>query len=194
MQKDFADCAANGITEEAARAWITGLISEDRSAYTVREVWLSASRRVFGWATQHKHISKNPFADVRVDVPRRIEKRETKAFRSDEARLILRAALAYSDPKTPRDRARRWVPWLCAYSGARSGEITQLRGSDVQRRDGFHAMTLTLEAGTIKTGKPRIVPIHEHLIEQGFLKFARQMGRGPLFYNPHGAEPEEAIQ
>ncbi|MCC8941482.1 hypothetical protein H8A99_34855 [Bradyrhizobium sp. Arg68] len=117
MQKDFADRAANGITEDDARAWVTGLVSEERTAYTVREVWLSSSRRVFGWASQHKHISKNPFAEVRVDVPRKIRTRETKAFRPEEAQLILRAALAYRDPKTPRERARRWVPWLCAYSG-----------------------------------------------------------------------------
>jgi hypothetical protein len=70
MQKDFADSAANGITEDAPRSWITSLITDERSAYTVREVWLSASRRVFSWAAQHKHISKNPFAEVRVDVPR----------------------------------------------------------------------------------------------------------------------------
>ncbi|UFX44448.1 hypothetical protein HAP47_0036580 [Bradyrhizobium sp. 41S5] len=191
MQEDFVHSAANGITEDAARAWITGLVTEERTAYTVREVWLSASRRVFGWATQHKQISRNPFAEIRVDVPRKIRTRETKAFRPDEARLILQAALTYRDPKTATERARRWVPWLCAYSGARPGEVTQLRGMDVQKRGNFYAMTLTPDAGTIKTRKPRIVPIHEHLDEQGFLKFVRQMGKGPLFYNPRDKEPEE---
>ncbi|WP_271583673.1 hypothetical protein [Bradyrhizobium sp. CCBAU 45389] len=191
MQKAFADTAANGISEDAARTWITGLVSEERTAYTVREVWLSASRRVFGWAAQHKHISKNPFAEVRVDVPRTARTRETKAFRPEEARLILRAALAYSEAATARDRARRWVPWLCAYSGARPGEVTQLRGSDVKARGGFYAMTLTPDAGTIKTRKPRIVPIHEHLVEQGFVDFVHRTGKGPLFYNPHEVEPEE---
>ena len=41
MQRDFADIGANGITEDAARDWIDGLKSEERSAETVREVWLS---------------------------------------------------------------------------------------------------------------------------------------------------------
>jgi hypothetical protein len=44
-------------------------------------------------------------------------------------------------------------------------------------------MTLTPEAGTIKTRQTRIVPIHEHIIEQGFLDVVRQVGSGPLFYN-----------
>ncbi|WP_316214428.1 MULTISPECIES: tyrosine-type recombinase/integrase [unclassified Bradyrhizobium] len=191
MQKDFADVGASGLTEEAARTWVGELITEERSANTVREVWLSAARTVFGWGTRHKHISKNPFADVKVDVPKKIRTRETKAFRPEEARVILCAASAYSDPTTVRDRARRWVPWLCAYSGARAGEMTQLRGRDVKKLGSCYAMTLTPEAGTIKTRKPRIVPIHDHLVEQGFIAFVQKMGDGPLFYNPD-TKPEPA--
>ncbi len=185
MQRDFADTGANGITEDAARSWVAGLVSEKRSARTVREVWLAASRSVFSWAARHKHTRKNPFADVKVDVPRQARDRETKAFKPDEVLVILRAALEYEQPRTARERARRWAMWLCAYSGARSGEITQLRGIDIEQRGDFHVMRLTPDAGTIKTRQTRIVPIHEHVIEQGFLDMVRQVGNGPLFYNPH---------
>ena len=168
MQRHFADVGADGITEDAARAWVRGLITEERSATTVREVWLSSSRRVFGWGAEHKHVRKNPFVDIKVDVPRKSRSRETKAFTEEEARTILRAALAIKNPKTPLDRAKRWVPWLCAYSGARAGEVTQLRGDDIEKRGSFHFMKLMPDAGTIKTRKTRVVPIHEHLIAQGF--------------------------
>jgi integrase len=47
-------------------------------------------------------------------------------------------------------------------------------------------LRLTPEAGTIKTGAARVVPVHEHLIEQGFLAFVKTAGKGPLFYNPEG--------
>jgi integrase len=76
------------------------------------------------------------------------------------------------------------VPWLCAYSGARAGEITQLRGQDIEQRDGFVVMKITPDAGTTKSRKARIVPIHEHLIDQGFLEYVRAKGKGPLFYDP----------
>jgi hypothetical protein len=33
------------------------------------------------------------------------------------------------------------------------------------------------------------VPLHEHLIAQGFLDYVRSKGRGPLFYNPAPATP-----
>ncbi|WP_420966832.1 hypothetical protein [Bradyrhizobium sp. B120] len=183
MQRHFAEVGANGISEEAARAWVRGLVTEERSALTVREVWLSSSRRVFNWGAEHKHVRRNPFAEVRIDVPKRARSRETKAFTQEEACTILRAASAIKSPKTPLERAKRWVPWLCAYSGARAGEVTQLRGADIEKRGGLHVMKLMPDAGTIKTGKVRVVPLHEHLIAQGFLEMVRSVGKGALFYD-----------
>jgi integrase len=43
---------------------------------------------------------------------------------------------------------------------------------------------ITPEAGTQKTQEARIVPLHEHLIEQGFLAAIKPRGEGPLFYDP----------
>ena len=43
-------------------------------------------------------------------------------------------------------------------------------------------MKLTPEAGTIKTGEMRVVPLHEHIIAQGFLDMVKAVGKGPLFY------------
>lgn len=184
MQREFADVGADGITEDAARKWVRGLITSERQAITVREVWLSSSRRVFGWAREHKRIAQNPFKEVRVDVPRRVQTREEgRSFTDAEASTILKASLAVAKPSTPTERTRRWVPWLCAYSGARPGEITQLRGIDIEDRKGLFVMRLTPDAGTIKTAKPRTVPIHEHLIAQGFIEMVKQVGKGALFYN-----------
>jgi integrase len=189
MQRAFADVGANGITEDAARTWVRGLVTKERSPSTVREVWLTASRRVFAWGLEHKHVRVNPFVAVKVDVPKKVSTRETgRAFTPEEARTILQAFLAYKDPKTPWERAKRWVPWLCAYSGARAGEITQLRGSDIEQRESFHVMKLTPDAGTIKTRQARVAPLHEHIIAQGFLEMVSQVGKGALFYDdkePH---------
>ncbi|MCA1535037.1 tyrosine-type recombinase/integrase [Bradyrhizobium sp. NBAIM03] len=184
MQREFAEVGADGITEDAARRWVHGLINEERAAITVREIWLSASRRVFGWAREHKRIRQNPFKEVKVDVPRRVQTREDgRSFTAAEASIILKASLSYEKPTTPTERTRRWVPWLCAYSGARPGEITQLRGSDIEDRNGLLVMKLTPEAGTIKTSKARVVPLHEHIIAQGFMEMVKRIGKGALFYN-----------
>lgn len=96
--------------------------------------------------------------------------------------MILKASLEITDTRKPDAAVHRWVPWLCAYTGARVGEITQLRKSDVFERDGIWAIRITPEAGTVKGGKARVVPLHDHLVEQGFLKFVESRADGPLFY------------
>ena len=40
----------------------------------------------------------------------------------------------------------------------------------------FHVMRLTPDAGPIKTRQTRIVPIHERIIEQGYLDMVRRVG------------------
>jgi integrase len=182
LKEDFPTNAAAALTPEEVREWLHGLINEDRTARTVRDVWKVASRRVFGWAVERGLITRNPFDGVKITVPRKHSTRDTKAFTDGEVKTILTAASAISNPRTKGEALRRWAPWLCAYTGARAGEIAQLRGSDVIGQEGVSAIKITPDAGTVKTRKPRTVPLHEHLIKQGFLEFAKEGGRGPLFY------------
>ena len=93
-----------------------------------------------------------------------------------------------------RTKRRGWLPWLLAYTGARPSEITPLRGRDVERVDGIWTLNLTPEAGTIKGGRARRVPLHSHLIEQGFVEFAEAHGTAPLFYRPRKQRPESEAE
>ena len=86
-------------------------------------------------------------------MPRKKTARPHKAFNTDEIKIILRASLAITDTATASAAARRWVPWLCAYTGARVGEIMQLRGVDVVEQDGVNVIAITPEAGTVKMGQ-----------------------------------------
>lgn len=184
LQADFPNVSAASIGEDQARKWIGNLVGPKRSAETVASVWIPAVRRVFSWGEREKHVRKNPFAGAKVEKPKKQRLRETEAFTPEEISTILSATLKYTSPKSTFEGAQRWVMWLCAYSGARGGEIAQLRGVDVAKRDDFYIMTLTPEAGTIKTDEARTVPIHEHVIAQGFLRFVEAKGKGPLFCNP----------
>lgn len=182
LETKFAGPDAQPLTQDTAQAWSRELITAKRSRGTVRDVWVNAAHTVYAWARTERLIASNPFEGLSVTVPRKIKRRETDAFTAEEAQTILRAASAVQNTKDAFDAAKRWVPWLCAYSGARVGEITQLRGVDVGQRGDFHAMRITPDAGTTKTGKARTVPLHEHLKAQGFLEFVRTRGKGPLFY------------
>lgn len=182
MSQHFEGRSAASIGTEEAQQWLRGLVTNERSAKTVRNTDLRASKAIFNWAVDHKYVPRNPFEKTKLTVPKKIQLRESKAFLPQEWRAILKAALEITDTHKPFDAAKRWVPWLLAYTGARPGEITQLRKSDVIDRNGIHALRLTPEAGSIKSGKVRTVPLHEHLIAQGFLKFAEGHRDGPLFY------------
>jgi integrase len=189
LMEAFPTQSAAAFTTEELQAWLRSLISPgERSARTVNDVYKVAGRTVFGWAVDQKLLANNPFAAVRIKVPHAKSLRETKAFSADEMGIILTTAQAIENPRTKMEAAKRWLPWLCAYTGARSGEIAQLRGADIVTLEGIDAIRITPEAGTVKTRKARVVPLHEHLIEQGFLVFAKRSGRGPLFYN----EPKDA--
>jgi integrase len=182
LQGDFPNANAATLLPEQMQQWANGLIDANRTARTVADVWVRAARTVFAWGIDEKLITRNPFVGWRVKVPKKIRIRETKAFTDDEIKAILGAALTVK-VHNKGDAAKRWCPWLAAYSGARMGELTQLRGVDIFEQNGVHAMKISPEAGTTKTGKARTVPLHEHLIKQGFLAFARASGEGPLFYN-----------
>ena len=182
LQSDFPNTSAAGLLPEQMQEWANRLIDSDRTAGTVANIWVGATRTVFAWAIDEKLISRNPFTGWRVKVPKKIRMRETKSFTDGEIETILSTALAI-EVRSKTDAAKRWCPWLAAYSGARMGELTQLRGVDIVERDGIHAIKISPEAGTTKTGEARTVPLHEHLVEQGFLAFAKANGAGPLFYN-----------
>jgi integrase len=103
-------------------------------------------------------------------------------LREAEVKAILGAALAVepsrSDPAAAR--AKRWCPWLAAYSGARIAELTSLTVEDFRQEEGIWVMHFR----QTKTQEPRTIPLHEHVIVQGFLDVLQQVKSGPIFYDP----------
>jgi integrase len=189
LRERFGQRDAATISGEEAQEWADGLTTPERSAQVVHGVWLRAARTLFAWAVKRRKLASNPFAGTSVPVPKRAPKLREREFNEDEWRTILRATLPPSPPRMePHNAAaRRWVPWLCAYTGSRPGEACQLRAEDVrQHKDGFWTINITPEAGTVKGNVARVVPLHEHLVEQGFIVFAQAKRFGPLFYDPNG--------
>jgi integrase len=81
---------------------------------------------------------------------------------------------------------RFWVPLIAAFSGARLGEILQLRVGDIREERGVWFIHITEEGegekSTKTAGSMRVVPIHSTLIKLGFLDYlAAQGSTGPLF-------------
>lgn len=176
------------VTRSDAHAWFDALIAREISARTVRVTYRAAVARVFKVAHDRGRLDSNPFERLEVIGPKDTQTRR-KDLTDSEAQTILRAALG-PQPKGLSEahaRARRWVPWICAYTGARVNEITQLRAMDIRQIDGVWVIHITPDAGSVKTHKARFVPIHSHLIEQGLTDLAKAGDATPLFYQPAAA-------
>ena len=66
-------------------------------------------------------------------------------------------------------------------------EITQLRKEDFRQEGGRWVMRINPDAGSVKVGGYRDVPLHRQIITEGFADFLAAQPDGPLFHN--GTDP-----
>lgn len=173
------------ITSQDVDDWARALISKGLSPKTVNGSYLAVINIILKDAKRRGIISANPAEDVRAKGAKPVITR-SKSFTDAEARTILKAALEPQPPRLSEGHrlARRWVPWVLAYTGARAGEITQLRRSDIRQEDGVWVIRITPEAGSVKNRRFRLVPLHPHLLEMGFHELGDEADDTPVFYDP----------
>ncbi|MCO5065449.1 MAG: tyrosine-type recombinase/integrase [Rhizobiaceae bacterium] len=136
----------------------------------IKNSYLAGLKSIFGWAVANKKLSSNPAKDVTIKVGK-LKRSRPPEFTSDEWQAILLQALnavPIQGEPSQQYAMRRWVPWLCAYTGARVGEMVQLRKQDLRREEGRWVLRIAPDAGAVKGGQFRDVPLHEHLVEMGF--------------------------
>ncbi len=177
---DIRDLTSDWVVDWKDRLLRTGL-----SAVYVRDSHLASLRATCEWAKGNRRITINPLDGITVLAPQKTTTRQ-KWFTAQEAAIILKGTLVAPPSRCRQEMkaAYRWIPWLCAYTGARVGEIAQLRKEDIQTHDGYMLIWITPEAGSTKNRNPRFVAVHPHLIDQGFLTFIEKRKSGPIFYNP----------
>lgn len=187
---------ANRLTKAQIIAWKETCLDAGLSPRTIKAVNFASLKAVLRWAVLNDKISDNPAANVDIRVDRKPSSRE-RGFRDDEALAILKVSRVHHRAGRESEalaNAKRWVPLLCAHTGARVGEILQLRRQDIFQQDGIHAIRITPDAGSVKAGGHRHVPLHDQIISDGFLDFVRGQAEGPLFLNTkNGIPPRTAV-
>lgn len=174
------------ITEADAERWKDDLLAAGLKRIDMS--FIAAMRRLYGCAIESKAttgITFNPFTEVKAG-----QKEEPGTGRQTFTAVEAATILAASQRETAA--YLRWLPWLQAATGARVAELAQLWGSMVINQDGIPCIQIapTPDGGRVKNvGSERIIPIHPKLIEDGFLKFVEQRGKGPLFYGGSKARP-----
>jgi hypothetical protein len=161
------------VTPEKVQAWGDERSAAGAAPKTINDTDFAALRAVFGWGKKRGWLPSNPAREAKIEGRGKKITRE-KWFLESERAAILNAALAVQGTKRENPKttaAKRWVPWLCAYSGARVVEMIQLRKEDVRHEEGGWVIRINPDAGDTKTNDYRDVPVHEHLIAAGFIDF-----------------------
>lgn len=182
---------ASRINQADLLKWRDALLAEGKSPKTVSDKYLAAVRAVVNWAVENLRLPTNPMEKVRQKVPKKVKTRES-GYTTSEAVRILKASLNYqpveatnpsNQESAPIVAAKRWVPLLCAFTGARVTELTQLRKEDIREENGRWIVRITPEGGSVKSKEYRDIPLHQQVVDLGFPDFLRSVDVGPLFHN-----------
>jgi hypothetical protein len=173
--------------------WVDHLTAKGFATKSIRDVWVASLSATAGFAVERRKVPINVFRGITVrnaveDVDVEPKPPRQKGFTLPQAETILTATLDSRSHLMSAEMlaARRWLPWLCAYSGARVNELTSLHPSDVLSDKETGIWCVVIKPSLEKTAKWRTVPIHSHVIEQGFLDYVEKRRRAklPLFFDP----------
>ncbi|WP_439526379.1 DUF6538 domain-containing protein [Roseovarius mucosus] len=187
------------LTKKDIMAWRDHLRAT-LSAKTISDVHLSTVRSLLNWAVENDLLSENVAVTVKQAKKKRSYGRE-RGYTDAEAAKILKLSRSYK-PHTDKlgrvrevphlSAAKQWVPIICAFTGARVSEISQLRKEDFREIDGQWVARITPDAGTVKAGDYRDVPLHPQIMAEGLEQFLKDAKPGPLFHNGTEASKFEA--
>lgn len=141
---------------------------------------------VFGYAVESEFIDASPTRDVRKIQAKKVTEAEElyRGYSREEVSTIFSHSL-FNDASCKKTHgwASYWVPLLCRYTGARLNEIGQLRKSDIGEKDGIPVIIVRRGEGrSVKTDSSvRLIPIHSHIIDLGFLDFVNDCKTDLIF-------------
>lgn len=174
---------ARAITRPDIVAWKDSLLEGGMKNVTVRDVYLAGTKALLQFAVDQGQLTDNPAKEVKVRVRKKVKERENGFDGVEAAKILAATRLPFSHLISEEmAAARRWLPWIGAYTGARINELTPLIAADFVQRDGV--WMIRIRGAGNKTRTYREVPLHGHLIEQGLLNYAKSRGKRPLFYDP----------
>jgi integrase len=136
---------------------------------------------IFAFAVEQGYIGVSPTNGLKNELPL---KKKKSAFKRSEVILLLQNALSC------KHEWKKWFLLLLAYTGARRGEIAQLRAEDFKTdsESGLEYILITDEDGKLKTENAlRQVPLHPKLIELGLHSFISTKD-GKLFTEKNAPE------
>lgn len=172
------------INRQHARDYRDALIERKLSDGTIenRIGFLSTLVR-HGQMEMVEHVLANPFERIEIYGGQGVRTpKDRRAFDVSELNQVYASKL-YTQGARPQGQAAEaayWAPLMGPFVGARIEEVAQLRIEDVQRINGSWCLRicdLGDEQNVKNIGSFRRVPLHDTLIQLGFLKYAAEQAR-----------------
>ncbi|WP_418133103.1 DUF6538 domain-containing protein [Variovorax sp. 375MFSha3.1] len=176
FEEQHKDIALSAITREVGDSYQAFLRTQRSIASKTARDRLTALKSLLKYADETlawipRHPWKSLDIKTRTENPRR-------PWTDEELKVLFASPLhtTYALPKARNGgrEAAYWIPLLGLYTGARLGELCQLRTVDVQKIGDIHVLVVTDdgESQRVKTqAGRRSVPIHRELIRLGFLRY-----------------------
>ncbi|MBX3498740.1 MAG: site-specific integrase [Alphaproteobacteria bacterium] len=174
-------------TERGHVAKFRARLGELETSNKTKNRYLAGISALFGHARKKMLlIDANPFENVKFTV--KDEEPQRDAFTDANLKVWFAHPTFTKLEVGTHGAAEYWLPLLALYHGARQSEIAQLHRDDVIRDPDSRVwyMSIRGEVGgdsdkrVKNTGSRRIVPLHQAVIDLGFLKFVDRC-EGRLF-------------
>jgi hypothetical protein len=172
------------LTREHVETWITHLREKEKGrngqplAPNTIKSNLEFLRILLNFAIEKEHIADNPAAKIKFSARPKIK---IRSYTNAEARLVLERARQETIPY------RRWLPWLCCFTGCRLDEPAGAMVRDIEKVGPYWVLNVRLDhrhdGASIKTDESdRRVPLHPVLEQEGFTKYWQSLPKnGSLF-------------
>lgn len=151
---------------------------------TTQARYLSNISPFFSWLVNEGYLDANPFDGLHISASK--VKNRRPPFSTEQLNTILQSPLFTGFRRDGREHLagdeisldwRFWVPLICLFTGARIGEIAQLRLADIQEHHERWFFIIKEDVATgqkTKSKKDRIVAVHPMLEEIGLVRFVKK--------------------
>ncbi|MCL1115575.1 tyrosine-type recombinase/integrase [Shewanella basaltis] len=161
------------ITSAEAIEYKDCLLEEGRSHKSNKD-YLAAVSQFFKWCKLMRYTSANPFDEVKLSKPSNQAGHDLARLRWQPSQI---KQVVHSAAFIDKSADFKWITLLMMYSGFRPAEACQLHSNDITIKDGIAIMSVTNEGEgqQLKNDQSkRTLPIHQQLIELGFMDFIKQ--------------------
>lgn len=181
------------VTPREAMEYRDSLLNEGRSRKTNVE-YLAAVKQFYHWLSLRGDCKVSPFERIKL-APRKQAPHQDRPRWSREQLLKLFRHKKFTQPydkdfvnqSTQTITEDFWLPLVLLHTGARIGEICQLRTNDVFEKNDLWLLSINDDGDDMSVKTPssvRLIPVHPYLIELGFIRYClarKKAGNERLF-------------